>query len=220
MKRHTNHHPPRSPNTHKRPQPNPSAKRTSSSARSGYRRAAGHPPLRCAPAVPPPPSSLPPSRGRHSPRGDAAGPGGRLSAVPCRAGAARRGEAHFHFLPGSFFTAPSRAEPRRLYLPRHSSPPAPRRRLPAMRSEAERCGAVPSCRAGRGRLSRHCPAPVPAGAARGRRGGPGQAPRTPAGTPPNPSRIPLPPFAALTCRARSSHGPAGHAAKGCCFFGV
>lgn len=173
------------------------------------------PPLRCAPPGPRA-ALLPPSRGRHSPRGNEAGPG-RPPLCRCRAAEARRGEARFHFLWRSFFAAPSYAEPRRLCLPRHSSLPAPRRRLPAKRSEVKGCETVPSwraCRAGQGRLSRHRPALLPAGALRRRH------PRSPAGTAPNPACIPLPSFAALTCRARGPRGPAGHAAKGCCCFGV
>lgn len=127
------------------------------------------PPLLCAPAGPRA-ALLPPSRGRHSPRGNEAGPG-RPPLCRCRAAEARRGEARFHFLWRSFFAAPSCAEPRRLCLPRHSSLPAPRRRLPAKRSEGKGCETVPSCRAcraGQRRLSRHRPALLPAGALRRR----------------------------------------------------
>ncbi|XP_041273960.1 basic salivary proline-rich protein 4-like [Onychostruthus taczanowskii] len=175
----------------------------------------GIPPLRGAPAgAPPPSSSLPRAALTSGERGQAEGP----PLCRCRAAAARRGEAHFHFLWGSFFAVPCRAVRSRAASASPGTPPRPPLAAASPRSEGRKgCEAVPSCRAGRGRLSRHRPASLPAGAARGPRGGSEQTPRSPAATPPNPSCIPLPPFAVLTCHARGSLVPA---AKGCCFFGA
>lgn len=166
MKKHTHRHPP--PSLPSYSQETTSQSRPQNAPPHQPAPGTGDPrgisPLRCAPAGPPPPFSLPRA---------ALTSGGRLSA------GAGRGTLPLSL--GVFLcrAVPSRCEPRRLCLPRHSSPPAPRRRLPAMRSEGRRREAkgrdakrCPAAGPAWGRLSRHRPAPLPAGAAQGRHNAP------------------------------------------------
>lgn len=216
MEKHTHHPPRRSPNTHKRPPTKSVRQRRLLSSPLLVRETRGASPAAVRTRRAPPPSSLPPCRGRHSPRGDGTGPADASVPAPGSGGAAGRGTLPLSprvFLCRAVLSRAALPLPPPALLPARPSPPPPRdaERRAGMRSAGKRCGAVPSRRAGRERLCRHRPAP-PA-TCRGSPGGrsaSGDSPHRPA--PPASLCLPLQ-------RSPAVLG-AGHAAEGCCFFGV
>lgn len=205
MEKHTHHPPRRSPNTHKRPPTKSVRQRRLLSSPLLVRETRGASPAAVRTRRAPPPSSLPPSLPRAAlTSGGRDRPGGRLCAG---SGQRRRGGARHTSTFSEGLSLPCRAEPSRAASASPGTPPRPplaaaSPRCGAQGRDAERREAMRSRPQPPGRPGAALPAPPrPARYLPGQPGGTERFRRQPA--PPSPSCIPVPPFAALTCRARS-----------------